>query len=68
MLITENLFLRVALRPTEATALLGRPSRTGAIDGQTDPATIIKSLVALGTADEGEQRLPRWTGVEPLGE
>src|SRR5258708_33811716 len=68
MLITEDLFLRVALRPTEVAALVGPPSRTGAIDGQTDPAAVVESLVALGAADQGEQGLPRWTRIEPLGE
>src|SRR5208283_4771493 len=41
---------------------------TGAIQGQTDPTAVVESLVALGTADEREQGLPRRTGIEPLGE
>src|SRR4029077_5369105 len=68
MLIAEDLFLRVALRSTEVAALLGPPSRTGAVEGQTDPAAIVEGLVALGAADEGEQGLPRWGGREPLSE
>src|SRR6266478_1484829 len=53
---------------TERTALLGPPSRTGAVDGQTDPAAIVEGLVALGATDEGEQGLPGGTGIEPLRE
>ena len=48
--------------------MLGPPSRASAVEGQTDPAAIVKGLVALGTADEGEQGLPRWTGIKPFGE
>src|SRR5438552_2620125 len=68
MLIAQELFRSVLLRPTEGATLLGSPTRAGAVDGQTDPAAIIKGLVALGAADEGEQGLPCWTGIEPLGE
>ncbi len=53
---------------TERTALLGPPSRTGAVDGQTDPAAIVEGLVALGATDEGEQGLSGGTGIEPLRE
>jgi hypothetical protein len=68
MLIALNLFRSVLLRPTERATLVSPPSRTGAIDGQTDPAAIIKGFVALGATDEGEQGLPGGTGIEPLGE
>src|SRR6516165_7533940 len=68
MLIAQNLFRRVLLWPTEVAALVGSPSRSGAVDGQTDPAAIVKGFVAFGTADQGEQGLPRRTGIEPLGE
>ena len=68
MLIAQELFRSVVLRPTEGATLLGSPTRAGAIEGQADPAAIIKGLVALGAAEEGEQGLPCWTGIEPLGE
>jgi len=68
MLIAKDLLRRVLLWPTEVTAPVSPPSRAGAVEGQTDPAAIIKGLVALGAADEGEQRLPRRTGIQPLGE
>src|SRR5580658_557711 len=68
MLIAQDLFRSVLLWPTEGATLLGSPTRAGAVEGQADPAAIIKSLVALGAADEGEQGLPRWAGIEPLGE
>src|SRR5271167_914247 len=68
MLIAQDLFRSILLRPTELAALVGSPSRAGAVEGQTDPAAIIKGLVALGAADEGEQGLPCGTGIEPLGE
>jgi hypothetical protein len=68
MLIAQNLFRSVLLWPTEIAAMVGSPSRTGAVEGQADPATIIKSLVALGAADEGEQGLSRRAGIEPFGE
>src|ERR1700687_455123 len=68
VLITEDLFLSVALRPAQVATQLVPPSRAGAVDGQTDPAAIVKSLVALGAMDEGEQGLPRGTGIKPFGE
>ena len=68
MLIALNLFLGIPAWAAERTALLGPPSRTGAVQGQTDPAAIIKGLVALGAANQGEQGLPRWVGIESLGE
>src|SRR6266403_872649 len=68
MLIAQNLFLGIVLRAAERTALVATPSCPGAIDGQTDPAAIIKGFVALGVTDEGEQGLPGGTGIEPLGE
>src|SRR5229473_1734030 len=68
MLIALNLFLGIPPWAAERTALLGPPSRTGAVDGQTDPAAIVEGLVALGAADEGEQGLPRWVRIEPLSE
>jgi hypothetical protein len=68
MLIAQDLFRSVLLRPTEVAALVGSPSCTGAVDGQPDPAAVVEGLVALGATDEGEQGLPRWTGSEPLGE
>src|SRR5260370_4177154 len=68
MLIAQDLFRGVLLWPAEVAALVGSPSRTGAVDGKTDPAAIVKGFVAFGTADEGEQGLPRRTGIEPLGE
>jgi hypothetical protein len=68
VLIALNLFGLVLLRPTELAALLSPPSRARAVDGQTDPAAVVESLIALGTADEGEQGLPRCTRIEPLGE
>ena len=66
--MTQNLFRSVLLWPTQVAPLVGSPSRAGAVEGQADPAAIIKGLVALGAADEGEQRLPRWASIEPLGE
>src|SRR5882724_4287120 len=68
MLMTQNLFRSVLLWPTQVAPLVGSPSRAGAVEGQADPAAIIKGLIALGAADEGEQRLPRWASIEPLGE
>src|SRR5258708_10820254 len=68
MLVALNLFLGIPPWAAERTALLGPPSRTGAVDGQADPAAIVKGLVALGATDEGEQGLPGGTGIEPLGE
>ena len=68
MLIAQDLFCSVLFRPTEGATLLGSPTRAGAVEGQADPAAIIKGLVALGAAEEGEQGLPCWTGIEPLGE
>src|SRR5258708_34125575 len=68
MLLAVNLFLGIPHWAGERTTLLGPPSRTGAVDGQTDPAAIVEGLVALGAADEGEQGLPRWVGIEPLRE
>src|SRR5215831_20774295 len=46
-----NLFLGIALRTTERTAVFGAPSGAGAVDGQADPATVIEGLVALGTTN-----------------
>src|SRR6516165_6596560 len=54
MLIADNLFLSIALRTTERTAVLGAPSGTRAVDGQADPAAVIEGLVALGTTDHRE--------------
>src|SRR5258708_2504925 len=68
MLVALNLFLGIPPWAAERTALLGPPSRTGAVDGQTDPAAIVEGLVALGATDEGEQGLPRGVGIEPLSE
>src|ERR1700675_674035 len=68
MLIAKNLFLGIPDGAAERTALLGPPSRTGAVEGQTDPAVIVEGLVALGAPEEGEQGLPRCVGIEPLGE
>src|ERR1017187_7050448 len=68
MLIAQNLFLGIPPRAAERTALMGPPSSASAVDSQTDPAAIIKGFVALGTAEEGEQSLPRRAGIEPLGE
>src|SRR5260370_15875915 len=68
MLIALNLFLGIPPWAAERTALLGPPSRTGAVDGQTDPAAIVEGLVALGAADQGEQGLPRGVEIEPLRE
>src|SRR5271155_1279403 len=68
MLIALNLFGSILLRATEVTAMVGSPSRAGAVDGQTDPAAVVEGLVALGATDQGEQGLPCWTGSEPLGE
>jgi len=48
MLIALNLFRSVLLRPTERATLVSPPSRTGAIDGQTDPAAIIKVEEGIG--------------------
>jgi len=50
MLIAQDLFRSVLLRPTEGATLLGSPTRAGAVEGQADPAAIIKGLVALGAA------------------
>jgi diguanylate cyclase (GGDEF)-like protein len=44
---------------------VGSPSRAGTVPGQADPAAIVKGLVALGAAEEREQGLPCWTGIEP---
>src|SRR5260370_28359388 len=68
MLMNQNLFRSVLLWPTEVAPLVGSPSRAGAVEGQADPAAIVEGFVALGAPDEGEQRLPRWASIEPLGE
>src|ERR1700730_2509770 len=68
MLIAQNLFRSVQLRTTELAAPVGSPSRAGTVQGQADPAAIVKGLVALGAAQEREQGLPCGTGIEPLGE
>src|SRR5260370_42715676 len=64
MLIALNLFLGIPPWAAERTTLLGPPSRTGAVDGQTDPPAIVEGLVTLGTADEGEQGLPPGVRIE----
>jgi len=54
MLIADNLFLGIAPRTTERTAVLGAPSGTGAVDGQANPVAVIEGLVALGTTNHSE--------------
>src|SRR6202011_6168967 len=54
MLIALNLFRSVLLRPTELAAQVSPPSSAGAVQGQTDPAATVESLVALGAANQGE--------------
>ena len=68
MLMAKDLFRSVRQWPIELATLVSAPSCAGAVEGQADPAAIIKGLVALGAADEGEQGLPGGTGIEPLGE
>jgi hypothetical protein len=68
MLITDDLFRGIPLRPAERAALAGPPSGAGAVDRQPDPAAIIEGLVPLRSAEDCDERLPRDTRIQPFGE
>lgn len=48
--------------------MLGSPSCAGAINGQADPAAILKGFVPLGTLNDGEQSLPGRTRIQAFRE
>ena len=68
MVVTQDLLLLVPVGAAQVTTFLARSSRAGAIQGQSDEATVVEGFVALGLTDGGDHGSSRDGGGESLRE